>query len=72
MMQCHKKARLAGLFYGYCADTSFNPMIEAISMVIKNSRQKSEASLNKNIPIIAVPTAPMPVHTAYAVPIGIF
>jgi hypothetical protein len=27
---------------------------------MKNTRQKSDGSLNKNIPIIAVPTAPMP------------
>lgn len=37
---------------------------------MKNRRQKSVDSLNKNIPIRAVPTAPIPVHTAYAVPIG--
>ena len=45
-------------------------MTEAISVKIKNNRQNSEGSLNKSIPITAVPTAPIPVHTAYAVPIG--
>jgi len=37
---------------------------------MKNMRQKLTGSLNKKIPINTVPTAPMPVHTAYAVPIG--
>jgi hypothetical protein len=31
----------------------------------------SRDSPNRNMPNIATPTAPMPVHTAYAVPIGI-
>ncbi len=31
----------------------------------------SDGSLKKKIPISTVPTAPIPVHTAYAVPIGI-
>jgi len=39
-------------------------MIDPINMVIKNTRQKSDGSLNKNIPKIAVPTAPIPVQTA--------
>ena len=33
-------------------------------------RQKSTGSLKKNIPMTAVPKAPMPVQTAYAVPSG--
>ena len=37
---------------------------------MKNSRQKSAGSLKKSIPIITVPTAPIPVQTAYAVPMG--
>jgi len=37
---------------------------------MKNIRQKVAGSLKYIIPIITVPTAPMPVHTAYAVPIG--
>jgi hypothetical protein len=37
---------------------------------IKNKRIISFDSLNKIIPRIAVPTAPMPVQTAYAVPTG--
>ena len=45
-------------------------MIDAISVVIKNIRQKVAGSLKNRMPMSAVPTAPMPVHTAYAVPIG--
>lgn len=41
-----------------------------IRVVRKNSRQKCTGSLNIQIPSNAVPTAPIPVHTAYAVPIG--
>jgi hypothetical protein len=37
---------------------------------IKNSRIISWDSLKRNIPRTAVPTAPIPVHTAYAVPTG--
>ena len=37
---------------------------------MKNTRQKSAGSLKNNIPISTVPTAPIPVHTAYAVPKG--
>ncbi len=33
-------------------------------------RQKVAGSLNMKIPTSTVPTAPIPVHTAYAVPIG--
>lgn len=45
-------------------------MIEPINVAMKNTLQKPAGSLKTNIPISAVPTAPMPVHTAYAVPIG--
>ena len=45
-------------------------MMEAMSVKMKKSRQKSAASLKKRMPTTAVPTAPMPVHTAYAVPTG--
>lgn len=45
-------------------------MMEAIRVKMKNILQKSVGSLNKIIPMITVPTAPIPVHTAYAVPIG--
>ena len=48
----------------YCADTNFNPTIEPIRRKIKNTLQKSEGSLKRAIPTIAVPTAPMPVQTA--------
>lgn len=45
-------------------------MIDPINVAIKNILQKSEGSLKKKIPISTVPTAPIPVHTAYAVPNG--
>lgn len=41
-----------------------------MSVEMKNTRQKLEGSLNKKIPTKTVPTAPIPVQTAYAVPIG--
>ena len=37
---------------------------------MKNIRQKFVGSLKIKIPTRTVPTAPIPVHTAYAVPIG--
>ena len=40
-------------------------------MNVKNSRQNEAGSLKIIMPIITVPTAPMPVHTGYAVPSGI-
>ncbi len=49
---------------------NFNPIIDPIKVVRKNIRHKFTGSLKKIIPIITVPTAPIPVHTAYAVPIG--
>ena len=42
-----------------------------ISVEIKNNLQKLAGSLKNSIPTITVPTAPIPVHTGYAVPIGI-
>lgn len=45
-------------------DTAFNPIIEPIRVVIKNSLQKVAGSLNTKIPINTVPTAPIPVQTA--------
>lgn len=38
---------------------------------MKNRRQKVAGSLKKRIPIMTAPTAPMPVHTGYTVPMGI-
>jgi hypothetical protein len=38
---------------------------------MKNIRQKETGSLNTKIPMITVPTAPIPVQTGYAVPSGI-
>lgn len=40
-------------------------------VVIKNKRQNVAGSLKKNMPTMTAPTAPMPVHTGYTVPIGI-
>lgn len=37
---------------------------------MKNNRQKEVGSLKTKIPTNTVPTAPIPVHTAYAVPKG--
>lgn len=45
-------------------------MIEPISVVRNNKRRKVAGSQNTSMPTKAVPTAPMPVHTAYAVPMG--
>jgi hypothetical protein len=44
--------------------------MDAISVVMKNSLQKSACSLKNINTIITVTTAPMPVNTAKAVPIG--
>ena len=41
-----------------------------IKVEIKRILQKVAGSLKITIPIIADPTAPIPVHTAYAVPMG--
>lgn len=41
------------------------------SVVIKKSLQNVAGSLNTRMPIRTVPTAPIPVHTGYAVPTGI-
>ena len=38
---------------------------------MKNNLQNVAGSLKKRMPTITVPTAPIPVHTGYAVPMGI-
>ena len=43
-------------------------MIETISVVRKNNLQNVAGSRKINIPTSTAPTAPMPVHTQYAVP----
>lgn len=48
----------------------FRPMIERIKVVMKKIRQKVAGSLKKRMPTITAPTAPIPVHTGYTVPIG--
>ena len=47
-----------------------NPAIPAIIRKIKNNLASSFDSPKRTIPSIAVPTAPIPVQTAYAVPTG--
>ena len=51
-------------------EAAFRPTIDPISVIRKNILQKLAGSLKKKIPTIAVPAAPIPVQTAYAVPIG--
>lgn len=53
-----------------CYASAFSPMIDIISVVMKNSRNVVVGSLKKIMPTSAVPTAPMLVHTGYAVPLG--
>ena len=45
-------------------------MMDIIRVKIKKSLPKLTGSLKKRMPIRTVPTAPIPVQTAYAVPIG--
>ena len=42
--------------------------MEPIKITIKKILQKNTGSLKNNMPTITVPTAPMPVQTAYPVP----
>ena len=51
-------------------ETNLRPITETIRVEMKKSRQNCAGSLKKIIPTMTVPTAPMPVQTAYAVPIG--
>lgn len=44
--------------------------MEANKVKMKNSLRKLTGSLKTNMPISTVPKAPIPVHIAYAVPIG--
>ena len=48
-----------------------SPTTDMMRVVMKNSLQNVAGSLNTTMPSITVPTAPIPVHTGYAVPIGI-
>jgi hypothetical protein len=50
--------------------TAFIPIMEQTKVVKKKIRQNVAGSLNTKTPINTVPTAPIPVQTAYAVPIG--
>ena len=45
-------------------ETTFSPTMDTISVKIKKSLPKLTGSLKKTIPIITVPTAPIPVQTA--------
>lgn len=51
-------------------DTNLSPIIELIRVVRKNNLQKVAGSLKIKIPTSTIPTAPIPVHTAYEVPTG--
>lgn len=44
--------------------------MESIKVETKNNLPKEASSWKNIIPMSTVPTAPIPVHTAYAVPIG--
>jgi hypothetical protein len=55
---------------GVQCDIAFNPTMEPMRVVRKKILQKVAGSLKNKIPIKTVPTAPIPVHTAYAVPMG--
>lgn len=44
--------------------------MDAIRDRVKNIRQNVTGSWKQNIPTSTVPTAPIPVHTGYATPIG--
>ena len=46
-----------------CHWTTLIPIIEAISVKVKNSLQKVAGSLKTKIPSSTVPTAPIPVQT---------
>jgi hypothetical protein len=52
------------------SDTYLRPIIDKIRVVRKNIRHICIGSLKNRIPMSAVPAAPIPVHTAYAVPRG--
>jgi len=59
---CWRERRILRNFIGY--DTILSPIIDEISVKMKNKRQKVAGSWKKSIPIKTVPTAPIPVHTA--------
>ena len=50
--------------------TILSPMTEAISVQMKNILANEAGSWNTNIPRMTVSTAPIPVHTGYAVLMG--
>lgn len=49
---------------------NLSPIIPMTIIVMKMIRRTSWDSLNKSMPRITVPTAPIPVHVVYAVPTG--
>lgn len=51
-------------------DTIFSPIKDAMSVKRKKSLMGVAGSLKTNMPIKTVPTAPIPVQMAYAVPNG--
>lgn len=51
-------------------EINFKPTAEPRIIAIKSMRRHSFGSPNTNMPTSVLPTVPIPVHTAYAVPIG--
>lgn len=51
-------------------EVSLSPAMPAMTRPMQKTLTAALGSPKRSMPIIAVPTAPMPVHTAYAVPIG--
>ena len=51
--------------------TTLSPTIERINVLRKNTRQKVAGSRKTKMPNNTAPTAPMPVQTGYAMPMGI-
>ena len=57
-------------FHNNQLDTAFRPTMEPINVLKNKILVNVAGSLKTSIPTRTVPTAPIPVQTAYAVPIG--
>jgi hypothetical protein len=70
--QSHQKKALefTKAFKFYIGEDNFNPIIPAIISSKLKILPKFADSANRIMPNIAVPIAPIPTHTAYAVPTG--
>ncbi len=60
------KSALEGIFYAI----NFKPTTDARTRAVKKIRLTFRGSCKKSIPITVLPAVPIPVHTAYAVPIA--